>query len=352
MLQMSRYRMKTIAKYTRGWLVPYVRSRLQVSKFKPIVAHLFTDGRCNVSCDYCYSHYKKKGMTYETAVQAIHYLKSMGCRVFGFMGGEPLIRRDFVLKLVDYGARNGFFVDLATNGMLMTEAFIDRLGKAGIASVNLAIDCVEECPGFPKSLARIKPIFQYLVKQRHKHGYIVFLNVNITSKNMEEVRKLTEIAHESRVGIDFHINEAPISEQERKNYKGAEFLITEDKWGEFDMLVDWLIEKHHEGHIIVNSTAHLRAMKDFVRGETKPWECRAGRNAIVICEDGSVIPCMGLYPSEHDWGSIFDYEFDPDRLKRQIAECHSRCSSTVHYQLCEAYNNLFDNNSWRIWNWK
>ena len=162
----------------------------------------------------------------------------------------------------------------------------------------------------------------------------------------------TEIAHENKVGIDFHINEAPISEQESKNYKGKNFLLTKDDWEEFDNVVDWLIEKHQKGYIIVNSTTHLRAMKDFVRGKTKPWDCRAGRNAIVVCEDGSIVPCMGLYPSKHDWGNIFDYKFDPDRLKMQIRECYSKCSSTVHYQLCEAYNNIWDNDSWRIWKWK
>lgn len=352
LLEMYRYKMRTTGKYTRCWLVPYIRSKLQSSKFRPIVAHLFTEARCNVFCKYCYFRYNKKGMTFETAMHAIDYLKNVGCRAFGFMGGEPLIRKDFVLKVVDYGTRNGFFVDLATNGLLMTEAYINQLGEAGIASINLAIDCVDEYPGLPKSLTRNKPVYQYLFEQRHKYGYLVFLNVNITSQNMGDVKRLTEIAHDNGLGIDYHITEAPIHERERKEYGCNEFLITEDRWEELDKLVDWLIEKNDQGYIIVNSKTHLSAMKDFVRGKTKPWSCRAGYNAIVIREDGSIVPCMHLYSSEREWGRIFDYKFDPERLEMQHRKCHARCMSTVHYQLCEAYKNPFVNDAWWGWNWK
>jgi len=38
-------------------------------------------------------------------------------------------------------------------------------------------------------------------------GYLVFFNINICRNNMEDVRKLTEYAHEHRIATDYHINE-------------------------------------------------------------------------------------------------------------------------------------------------
>lgn len=354
MLTVQRYTYisKAIMKYARGWLAPYILSRLRSPGFRPIVAHLFTDGRCNVYCHYCYTRYNKRGMTHQTAARAIDFLKSFGCRAFGFMGGEPLIRKDFVLDVVRYGARNGFFVDLATNGIPMTEEYIHQLGTAGIGSVNLAVDCIDERPGLPKSLNRLGPVFQHLVEQRHKYGYLVFLNVNVTSRNLEDVRDLTEIAYENDLGIDYHIAELPIVDEEREAYKHREFLLTEEYWEELDTLVDWLIEKDTEGYTILNSKAHLSAMKDFARGKMEPWDCRAGRNAIAVHEDGSLSPCMGLYASKQDWGSIFNYKYDPEQLDAQLKKCNTRCSSALHYQLSEAYNHVLTNDSWRVWNWR
>jgi len=353
-LEKYSYKAKILQKYARGWLLPYLRSRMHSSKFHPIVAHLFTEGKCNIHCHYCYSYYNKMdGMTYDTAVKAIDYLKKVGCRVFGFMGGEPLMRSDFVIKVVEYGAKNGFFVDLATNGLLLTEDIIDQLGQAGIASINLAVDCVEKKPGLPKCLSQNKKIFEYLVENRHKYGYLLFLNVNITSKNMDDARLLTEIACKNEIGIDYHINEAPIDEEGREEYGENKFLLTKADWKELDLLIDFIIAKQQSNDCtIVNSKDHLLAMKDFVRGKLKPWKCHAGHNALVICEDGAIVPCMGLYPFQRDWGSIDDYKFDPERLANQIKECNSKCLSTVHYQLSGAYNNFFANDAWRTWTWR
>src|SRR5215471_3030374 len=37
----------------RGWLFPYVRSRVMPGEFHPIIAYLFTEWKCNLDCHYC-----------------------------------------------------------------------------------------------------------------------------------------------------------------------------------------------------------------------------------------------------------------------------------------------------------
>ncbi len=80
------------------------------------------------------------GMDLETAKSAMDWLKSIGCRAIPLMGGEPLLRKDFVLEVIRYGAENGFFMYLPTNGYLLDKAFIDEVGRAGVAAINLAVD--------------------------------------------------------------------------------------------------------------------------------------------------------------------------------------------------------------------
>jgi hypothetical protein len=74
-------------------------------------------------------------------------------------------------------------------------------------------------------------------------------NINICRNNTEDVRKLTEYAHDHRVATDYHINETPMLEQDdhfKHLYDNPTYIRPED-WREVDALVDWLIEKNKSG---------------------------------------------------------------------------------------------------------
>ena len=91
----------------------------------------------------------------------------------------------------------------------MDRDFIDEVGRAGVAAINLAVDCVAPRKGLPKALLNIEPQFRYLVAQQKKYGYIVFLNINICRNNIKDAKLLTEIAHQNHIGTDYHLNEPP-----------------------------------------------------------------------------------------------------------------------------------------------
>ena len=85
----------------RGWLGPYVRSRVLPGDFHPITSYLFVEYKCNLDCWYCWSYNNKvKGMTEDVARRSIDWLHDHGCRVLALMGGEPLLRPDMAHKVV------------------------------------------------------------------------------------------------------------------------------------------------------------------------------------------------------------------------------------------------------------
>src|SRR5215469_5058785 len=45
-----------ILKSMRGWMVPYVKSRILPGEFQPIIAYLFAEWKCNLDCHYCWSY--------------------------------------------------------------------------------------------------------------------------------------------------------------------------------------------------------------------------------------------------------------------------------------------------------
>ena len=325
----------------RRWLIPYMQSRVLKDDFRPLLSYLFTEWKCNLDCHYCWAFDNSvKGMTEEVAKRSIDFLHSVGCRVTAIMGGEPLLRPKFIHKVVYYGAKKGFFMYLPTNGRLLKPQVTDWLGDAGVAAINFAVDAVNEKPGLPKALNRIRPYFDYLVKMQRRYGYIVVFNMNICRNNMDDIRELTEIAHDNGISTDYHINETPMIEQSHfKHYEDNVTFLQPSDWPKVDDLLDELIEKNRQGYIMVNSKAHLEKMKLFMRGHVEPWQCRAGHNSMLIRTDGTIAPCFPMYSATYDWGTIENHKFDFKQLDEMKKGCNTHCLSTTQYVLGHYYNN-------------
>jgi MoaA/NifB/PqqE/SkfB family radical SAM enzyme len=325
----------------KGLGAPYFKSRLLPGDLHPLIAYLFSEWKCNLDCHYCWSYDNRvKGMTEATARKSIDWLESTGCRFLALMGGEPLLRPHFIHKIVDYSAKKDFIVYLPTNGRLMKPEIIDRLGDAGLGTVNLAVDSVDEKPGLPKALAPIRTYFEYLLKQQRRYCYSVFLNVCITRTNMDAVRQLTEIAHDNDIGIDYHIVESPMLEAPHfKHLDGNSTYLTPEDYPKVDALIDWIIEKAEQGYKVVNQKERLAQMKQFMRGAVEPWGCRAGQNTLIIRVDGTLAPCFPMYSATYDWGTVGNPKFEKGQLNEMKKECELHCFSTLNHIVSYVYNN-------------
>jgi MoaA/NifB/PqqE/SkfB family radical SAM enzyme len=325
----------------RGWAFPYVKSRLLPGEFHPIVAYLFTEFKCNLDCHYCYSYDNKiTGMTEPVARASIDWLHSTTCRVLALMGGEVLLRPQFVHKIVYYARKKGFFVYIPTNGRLLKPDVIDRLADAGVATFNLAVDAVAEKPGLPKALEPIRSYFEYLVKKQYRYGYTVFFNINICRNNLDDVRQLTEIAHGYGISTDYHINEMPLIEQKHFKHLDNEnptYIRPEDRPKVCEVL-DWLIDRQRAGYGMTNSVERLAQMKEFMDGDLEPWNCRAGQNTLIIRVDGTLAPCFPMYSATHDWGVVGSPRFDTAQLDTMKADCQRHCFSTLNHIVGYCYN--------------
>jgi MoaA/NifB/PqqE/SkfB family radical SAM enzyme len=326
----------------RGWLFPYIRSRLLPGDFHPIVAYLFTEWKCNLDCHYCWSFDNRvNGMTEATAKRSIDWLHSAGCRVLALMGGEPLLRHDFAHKVVYYGAKKGFWVYLPTNARLLRPEVIDQLADAGVATVNFAVDCVDEIPGLQKALTPVRSNFDYLIKKQYQYGYSVFLNMNICRTNLADIKRLTEIAHDNGIATDYHINESPMIEQPHFKHldRNSTYLRPEDH-PKVDALLDWLIGKNRSGYKMVNSVKRLNDMKDFMRGRVEPWNCRAGQNSMIVRVDGTLAPCFPMYSATYDWGVAGNHKFEVRQLDQMKQTCQTHCFSTLNHNLAYCYDDM------------
>jgi len=343
-VEMSRreYQKLNAKRTWKTWGAPYFKSRWHSGELRPIIPYLFTEWKCNLDCHYCWSYNNAvKGMTEDVGKRSIDWLHSIGSRVLALMGGEPLLRPKFIHKIVDYSAKKDIFVYLPTNARLLKPDVTDRLGDAGIATFNIAVDSVAEKKSLPKALEPIRANFDYLVKRQHYYGYSVMFNINICHNNMDDVVELTEIARANGIATDYHINETPMMEQTHfKHLDENQTYLTPEDWPKVDALLDYLQDKRmNRGYKMANPQQHMEDMKLLMRGAVPPWDCRAGQNSLIIRTDGSLAPCFPMYSATHDWGTVGNHKFEVKQLDEMKVECTKHCLSTCNYILGYCYDN-------------
>ena len=113
-------------------------------------------------------------MTEDIARRSIDWLHDHGCRVLALMGGEPLLRPQFAHKVVYYAAKKGFWIYIGTNGRLLRPEIADRLGDAGVAVFNFAVDSWDEKPSLPKAVVPVRKYLEHLLRKQYVYEYMVF----------------------------------------------------------------------------------------------------------------------------------------------------------------------------------
>ncbi len=103
--------------------------------------------QCNLSCPVCPRHH----MNYPTGDMDSKLFRHLTAEfanlgtttLVPFFRGEPLLHRD-CLALLAYAKDKGFTVQLATNGLLLTEAIARSFVEMGIDFVSFSVDAIQE----------------------------------------------------------------------------------------------------------------------------------------------------------------------------------------------------------------
>jgi len=165
------------------------------------------------------------------------------------------------------------------------------------------------------------------------------ININVTHINMDDVKELTEIARDHNIATDYHLNEAPLLEQEHfKHLDGNTTYLLPEDYPKVDALLDYLIDKQHHGYKMANPIQHMIDMKMLLRGKVPQWPCRAGQNNLIIRPEGTLAPCFPMYSASYDWGTVGNHKFDVRQLDEMKKECSTHCLSTCNYILSHCYS--------------
>ena len=111
--------------------------------------------RCPLHCVFCYNpvDYARSGpeLTTDEWLRVLRQARELGAVQLGISGGEPLMRDD-VEVMVQEGHRLGYYVNLLTSGIGLTEKRIAAFKEGGLDQIQLSFqDSTRELNDFLSS---------------------------------------------------------------------------------------------------------------------------------------------------------------------------------------------------------
>ncbi len=111
----------------------------------PLIVSYAVTRACNLRCLHCHVSAREAmsdELNVREAMHAIDEMVSLGTEAVIFSGGEPLLRKDFVLALAQYCDDVGIIPAMLSNGLLITPEVALQLKDAGIKAIGIPIDSV------------------------------------------------------------------------------------------------------------------------------------------------------------------------------------------------------------------
>lgn len=157
-------------------------------------------GKCNLRCKHCYNSRKyfdnvRHDLTLEECYKVIDRLSELGYSTINFLGGEPLMRKDF-FDIVSYASKNNFKASLTTNGIFLTPDKFNELKRLGINEVCISLDggsdVVNDNVRGRGTFNKICSNLEHLKDQIEENCLKVYISFTLTKTNYLDLNNLVD----------------------------------------------------------------------------------------------------------------------------------------------------------------
>jgi coenzyme PQQ biosynthesis enzyme PqqE len=160
--------------------------------------------RCPLHCAFCYNptDFTRTGPELDTEhwLRVLREARALGAVQLGLSGGEPLARDDLEIIIAE-AHKLGFYINLITSGVGLTETRIAAFKEAGLDHIQLSFqDSTRQMNDFLSSTRTfdLKSKVAALIK---KYDYPMVLNVVLHRLNIDHVEEILNMA--DRLGAEY-----------------------------------------------------------------------------------------------------------------------------------------------------
>jgi pyrroloquinoline quinone biosynthesis protein E len=242
--------------------------------------------KCPLHCAFCYNptnYVAGSGPELETAdwLRVLREARAMGAVQLGLSGGEPLSRND--LEVIVAEARQlGFYTNLITSGVGLTDTRIRALKAAGLDHIQLSFqDSTKQMNDFLSSTRTfdLKSRVAALIKQ---YEFPMVLNVVLHRLNIDHVEEILEMA--LKLGAEY-------VELANSQYYGWAFHNRDQLLPSREQVqrAERTMQRFRER--VGNKMRIFFVVPDYFENRPKPCMNGLGSIFLTITPDGTALPC-------------------------------------------------------------
>lgn len=161
--------------------------------------------RCPLQCPYCSNPLDfaqtQQELTTEEWVRVLRQGREMGAAQLGFSGGEPLVRKDLP-ELISEARQLGYYTNLITSGLGLTEAKVNAFRDAGLDHIQVSFQASD--PELNNAVAGSRKAFEQKLQMARavkEAGYPMVLNFVIHRHNIHQMNDIISLC--DRLGADY-----------------------------------------------------------------------------------------------------------------------------------------------------
>lgn len=312
--------------YTPGWnAIPFKRFiaaemnhiipvKQKVNRF--INAYVAITKKCSLQCEHCYEWdnlNKKETLSAEQLKSVIAKIQERGVSQIHFSGGEPLLKVDLLVDILNSAKKETDFWVL-TSGFKLTSDNAKKLKAAGLNGVIISLDHFE--PEKHNQFRGFKEAYYWVekgVQNAIENQLVVALSLCTTTDFTTLDNLITYANLAKKMGVSF------IQVLEPKSvghYSGKEVSLSEDQ---IRLLENFYLEmnynpKYKEYPLISYHGYYQRRQGCYA----------AGNRSFYVDADGDLNACPFCQSKS---GNVLDADFDNSISKLQNSGCHQFTSN-------------------------
>lgn len=252
----------------------------------PFIILLDPTSACNLSCKGCWSaeYGHKFNLSYDELDSIVSQGVELGTHLYMFTGGEPLIRKNDILKLCRKHPNCTFLA--YTNATLVDQKFCDDMKDVGNLALAISIEGSEETNDYRRGNGAYETSIKALDLLK-KNGCLYGISVCYTAKNIDEVTsdEFLDLMISKGVKFGLYFNYMPVGTNADVE------LIPSPEQRTF--MYNWLKQ------VRSSKTGKPMFVMDFQNDGEYVGGCIAGgRNYFHINSAGDMEPCVFVHFSD------------------------------------------------------
>lgn len=310
----------------------------------PQLAYLFLEVTdcCNLKCRHCGSgclSTNRNYLPFETAQKVLDEVAKEydASQIFiCITGGEPILNKD-LFKIIAYSKHLNFSCGITTNGTLLSETVGEQFKKAGLDTISISLDGLEET----HNNFRCSPnAFQQAltgIRNAKKAGLYPEVVTVVHKNNLKELDILYEFLCDEKIESWKIANIEPIG---RAKDNSSMFLNAH----EYKMLLDFVKRTrfHPDNKMEINlGCSHYLGMQYEYMVRDFYFQCGAGTKIASVMANGDIGACLDIERNELTiQGNIYKDSFVDvwknrfDIFRQDKAELNPQCKQCSDREFC------------------